>query len=180
MMARRVASVLAVLVAALAVIAYTQGTPAEGQRAGIVNFTQVDPTIACAGATETAALDGLKADGFKSIINLRLASERGANVDENRARAQALGLNYIHIPVDSSNLDPASIDRFLEAVKQPSNQPVFLHCGSASRVGPMMIVKRVLHDGWDVDAAVEEARRIGMRGEALEKFARDYIAAHKG
>lgn len=182
MMARRSVPVLAaVVVATLAVVVYTQQTrPGAQTRAGVTNFTQVDAVIACAGATETSALDGLKADGFKSIINLRLASERGANVDENRARAQALGLNYIHIPVDGSNLDPKSIDQFLEAVKQPANQPVFLHCGSASRVGAMMIAKRVLLDGWDVDKAVAEARQIGMRGDALEKFARDYIAAHKG
>lgn len=181
-MARRLAPVLAVLaVAGLAVAVYTQNPPAGSQdRPGIVNFTKVDAVIACAGATETSALDGLKADGFKSIINLRQASERGANVDENRARAQALGLNYIHIPVDMSNLDPKSIDMFLAEVKKPENQPVFLHCGSASRVGAMMIAKRVLLDGWDIDKAVEEARQIGMRGDALEKFARDYVAAHKG
>jgi uncharacterized protein (TIGR01244 family) len=181
MMVRRSAPALAVLaVAALAVVAYTQTSPGSQDRPGITNFTRVDPVIACAGATETAALDGLKAEGFKAIINLRMASERGANIDENRARAQALGLNYIHIPVDGSNLDPKSIDQFLEAVSQPANQPVFLHCGSASRVGAMMIAKRVLHDGWDIEKAVEEARQIGMRGDALEKFARDYVAANKG
>lgn len=181
-MARRlVPAVVAIVVAAVAVGVYTQQTrPGSQERPGVVNFTQVDPTIACAGATETASLDGLKADGFKSIINLRLASERGANVDENRARAEALGINYIHIPVDMSNLDPASIDRFLEEVRKPENTPVFLHCGSASRVGAMMIAKRVLIDGWDIDRAVEEARTIGMRGDALEQFARTYIASRKG
>jgi uncharacterized protein (TIGR01244 family) len=178
-MARRLALAF-VLAAPLALVVCTQAQPGAPSREGIVNFTQVDPTIACAGATETSALDGLKADGFRSIINLRVASERGANVDENRARAEALGLTYVHIPVDMSNLDPSSIDRFLEAVQRPENQPVFLHCGSASRVGAMMIAKRVLLDGWDIDAAVEEARRIGMRGDALEKFARDYIAARRG
>lgn len=182
-MARRSVPLLAVLtVAVLAVVVFTQSQsrPGTQDRPGIVNFTQVDPVIACAGATETEALDGLKADGFKSVINLRLASERGANIEANRARAEALGLKYIHIPVDGSNLDPAAFDRFLEAVKQPSNQPVFVHCGSASRVGAMMIAKRVLHDGWDVEKAVEEARQIGMRGDALEQFARDYVAANKG
>jgi uncharacterized protein (TIGR01244 family) len=178
---RLVPAIAVIVVAAVAAVVYTQQTrPGSQERPGIVNFTQVDPVIACAGATETSALDGLKADGFKSIVNLRLASERGANVDENRARAEALGLNYIHIPVDGSNLDPRSIDQFLEAVQRPENTPMYLHCGSASRVGAMMIAKRVLVDGWDVDKAVEEARMIGMRGDALEKFARDYITNHKG
>ena len=65
------------LVLALAVPAAAQVTKQE--RAGIVNFSKVDAVVACGGATDTAALDGLKADGFKAIINLRTAGEQGAN-----------------------------------------------------------------------------------------------------
>ena len=36
-----------------------------------------------------------------------------------------------------------------------------------------------LPDGWTIDKATEEAKAIGLRSEALEKFALDYIAAHK-
>ena len=61
------------------------------QRTGVTNFTKVDAVVACGGATETAALDGLKADGFKSVVNLRVATEPGANVEEGKAKAQALG-----------------------------------------------------------------------------------------
>jgi hypothetical protein len=52
-------------------------------------------------------------------------------------------------------------------------------CGSASRVGGMWLVKRVLQDGWPIDKATEEAKAIGLRSEPLEKFALDYIATHK-
>jgi hypothetical protein len=41
------------------------------------------------------------------------------------------------------------------------------------------LAKRVLQDGWTVEKATEEAKAIGLRGEPLEKFALDYIAAHK-
>ena len=56
---------------------------------------------------------------------------------------------------------------------------MFVHCGSASRVGAMWLVKRVLQDGWTVEKATEEAKLIGLRSEPLEKFALVYIAAHK-
>ena len=44
---------------------------------GVTNFTRVDATVACGGATEVATLDALKKDGFKAVINLRMANEPG-------------------------------------------------------------------------------------------------------
>ena len=165
------------LVLALAVPAFAQVTKQE--RAGIVNFSRVDAVVAPGGATDTAALDGLKADGFKSIINLRTAGEQGANLEQNAARAKELGLKYISIPFATQQLDPKVIDSFLAAIADKSNQPVFVHCGSASRVGSVWLAKRVLQDGWTIENATVEAKAIGLRGEPLEKFALDYIASHK-
>ena len=149
------------------------------EKPGIVNYTKVDAVVACGGATDTAALEGLKNDGFKAIINLRLATEQGANLEENAAKAKALGLNYISLPLNGQAPDPKVVDAFLAAVADKANQPVFIHCGSASRVGAVWMVKRVLQDGWPVEKAVEEAKMIGLRSEPLEKFARSYIEAHK-
>ena len=59
------------------------------EKPGIVNYTKVDAVVACGGATDTAALEGLKNDGFKAIINLRLATEQGANLEENAAKELA-------------------------------------------------------------------------------------------
>ena len=146
---------------------------------GISNYTQVDAVVACGGATETSALEGLKNDGFKAVINLRQASERGANIDENRARAEALGLKYIHIPFNGGAPENKTFDDFLEAIADKSNQPVYVHCASANRVGAVWLAKRVLQDGWAVDKATEEARLIGLSAAPLEKFAVQYIAAHR-
>lgn len=149
------------------------------ERPGIVNFSKVDAVVACGGATETSALEGLAKDGFKSVINLRLATENNANIEQNAARAKELGLKYIHIPFDTRQLDPSVIDKFLAAIADRSNQPAYVHCGSASRVGSVWLAKRVIQDGWTIEKATAEAKAIGLRGEPLEKFALDYIAAHK-
>lgn len=165
------------LVLALAVPAFAQVTKQE--RAGIVNFSKVDAVVACGGATETSALEGLAKDGFKSVINLRTATEQNANIEQNAARAKELGLKYIHIPFNTQQMDPKVIDQFLASIADKSNQPAYVHCGSASRVGSVWLAKRVLQDGWTVEKATEEAKAIGLRSEALEKYALDYIAAHK-
>ncbi len=163
-----------VLTVSVALVAQT-----KQERAGIVNFTKVDAVVACGGATDTTALEGLAKDGFKSVINLRQASEANANIELNAARAKELGLKYIHIPFNTQQLDPAVIDKFLAAIADKSNQPAYVHCGSASRVGSVWLAKRVLQDGWKVEKATEEAKFIGLRSEALEKFALDYIAKNK-
>ena len=170
-----------IAVTAVAVIAATAFAVAQEKmtRAGITNYTKVDAVVACGGATETSALEGLKADGFKSVVNLRLASEQGANIPENEAKAKALGLNYFHLPLSGSAPDPAVVDKFLGVVSDKSNQPVYIHCGSANRVGAVWLVKRVVQDGWPVDKATTEAKAIGLTAPGLEKFALDYIATHK-
>jgi uncharacterized protein (TIGR01244 family) len=165
------------LVLSLGAAASAQVTKQE--RAGIVNFSKVDAVVACGGATDTSALEGLKADGFKTIISLRTATEQGANLEQNAARAKELGLRYVSIPFNAQQPDPKAVDAFLGEIANTSNQPVYVHCGSASRVGSFWLVKRVLQDGWTVEKATEEAKAIGLRGEPLEKFALDYIAAHK-
>ena len=165
------------LVLSLAVPVAAQVTKQE--RAGIVNFSKVDAVVACGGATETAALEGLARDGFKAVINLRQATEANANIDQNAAKAKELGLKYIHIPFNTQQLDPKVIDNFLAAVADKSNQPAYVHCGSASRVGSVWLAKRVVQDGWTIEKATEEAKAIGLRGEPLEKFALAYIADHK-
>ena len=169
------------LIAATAMLACTTIalTAQKMERAGIVNYTKVDAVVACGGATDTSALEALKNDGFKAVINLRQASEPGANIDANAAQAKALGLNYIHLPFNGQSPDPKIVDSFLAAVADKTNQPVFIHCGSASRVGAVWMVKRVLQDGWPIDKASEEARMIGLRSAPLEEFAKKYIADHQ-
>jgi uncharacterized protein (TIGR01244 family) len=146
---------------------------------GITNYTRVDATVGCGGATAVEAFPALKREGFTTVINLREADEPGANIDESKAAAERAGLKYIHIPFDGHAPSPAVADAFLAAVKDPSNAPVYIHCAAASRVGAVWLIKRVLVDGWDVDRATAEARKIGLRSVQLEQFARDYIAAHR-
>src|SRR6187455_3308560 len=117
-------ALILVLVAAFGVAVSAQVTKQE--RAGIVNFSKVDAVVACGGATDTAALDGLKADGFKAIINLRTAGEQGANLEQNAARAKELGLKYISIPFAVAQPDPKAVDTFLGEIANKSNQPVYV------------------------------------------------------
>jgi hypothetical protein len=57
---------------------------------------------------------------------------------------------------------------------------MFIHCTAAIRVAGFWMIRRVLRDGMAVDAAVAEAKKIGLtHGPHLEEFARQYIRTHQ-
>src|SRR5262245_54010248 len=93
------------------------------QRDGIRNLARIDSTVACAGAITPAAIAAIKADGYGAIINLRLASEQGADIEGHTAAAKAVGIRYIHIPFSGTNPDPAAVDAFLSAITSPGVEP---------------------------------------------------------
>jgi len=94
---------------------------------GIRNFSKVESTVACAGAITADAIPQIKKMGYASIINLRLASEPGADVEVHTAAAKAAGIPYIHIPFSAANPDPAAVDAFLKAITAPGVAPAFIH-----------------------------------------------------
>jgi protein tyrosine phosphatase (PTP) superfamily phosphohydrolase (DUF442 family) len=94
---------------------------------GIRNFAKIETTVACAGAITPAAIPEIKNMGFASIINLRLASEEGADIDGNIAAAKAAAIPYYHIPFSSTTPDPAAVDTFLKTITAPGVQPAFIH-----------------------------------------------------
>jgi uncharacterized protein (TIGR01244 family) len=152
--------------------------PAKASLPGAMNVTRVDAVVMCGGATTDEAFPTLRKEGFVSVINLRQPDEPGVNVPASRAAAEAAGLRYVHVPVRGSAPEPSSVDAFLLAVQDRSNQPMYIHCGTANRVGAMWLIKRVLVDGWDVSRATEEANAIGLTSANLRQFALDYIATH--
>ena len=94
---------------------------------GIRNFAKVESTVACAGAITPDAVPEIKKMGYASIINLRLATEQGADIDANIAAAKAAELPYYHIPFSTAAPDPAAVDTFLKTITAPGVEPAFIH-----------------------------------------------------
>jgi uncharacterized protein (TIGR01244 family) len=146
---------------------------------GISNFAQVETTVACAGAVSPSAVAGIKKMGFASIINLRLDSEKGADIEAEAAAAKDAGITFVHLPLNGAMPDPAVADRFLKVITEPGTQPAFIHCASGNRAAAMWMIKRVLIDKWENDRALEEASQLGTMSPVMKAFALDYIQAHK-
>src|ERR1700730_3123804 len=144
----------------------------------IRNFLRVNDQFCTEGQPRVEQLAKLKADGVKTIINLRPPGEHRAAEEE--AVAKELGLRYFNIPVVFADPKDEQVDEFLKITDDPENRPAFIHCAGAIRVGAFWMIRRVLKDGWSTEAAEEEAKKIGLRESPhLNEFARHYIEQHR-
>ena len=143
----------------------------------IRKFLQVTPDF-CTGAQprpEHFAL--LKSRGVKTVLNLRTPGEHRA--DEEQAAVEAAGMTYVNIPVNYRNPTDADVDAFLKVTDDQAKRPMFVHCTAAIRVGAFWLIRRVARDGISWEAALAEARKVGLvEAPHLEEFAKAYLASH--
>jgi uncharacterized protein (TIGR01244 family) len=169
-------SVLLVLLAFTAVSVSAQQVVKKDIN-GISTFAQLESTIACGGSTRPEAIREIRNMGFKSVINLRLATEEGAMVEEEGVAVRAAGMNYVHLPFNAQSPDPQLIDNFIAAVTKPANTPAYVHCAAGGRAAALWMIKRVKADGWTVDRALVEANALGLN-DRFRPFAMNYLATH--
>lgn len=173
------------IAAALLATAGMAAAPARAQDVttpavdGITNFHRLETTVACAGATKAQAVPEIKKMGFASIINLRQASEPGADLEAEAAAAKAADIRYYNVPFNGAAPDPAAADKFLDAITAKGSEPAFIHCAGGGRAATMWFIKRLVVDHWDVERAAKEAAALGMTNPALKQFAIDYAQTHK-
>jgi len=155
-------------------------------RPGLTNFTRIDGSSGFAGesagfggATEPSAMAALKNEGFATIINLRLANERGADIEADRAAAEQAGLNFVHLPFSSQTAGPEVVDNFLATVTNPDNQPVYIYCASGTRAVALWMTGRVLVDEWDIETARQEAGNIAAMPERAAALAETIIVSRQ-
>ena len=143
----------------------------------IRNFLQVTPEFCTGGQPRLEHMQKLRADGVKAVLNLRQPSEHRA--DDERAAAEKAGLKYFNIPVEFGNPRDEQVDEFLRLTDDPANRPMFIHCTAAIRVGAFWMIRRIVRDSFTWEAALEEARRVGLaQSPHLEEFARKYVETH--
>jgi uncharacterized protein (TIGR01244 family) len=132
--------------------------------------------VATAGQPRADHFRRLADAGYKVVIDLRHPDEpRG--FDEAAAVREA-GLRYENIPVTPPKLGDAEFDRFRTVLRDPANRPALVHCGSANRVGALLIPYFVLDEGRATDEALRLAQQVGLRSQELADVALRYTRSH--
>ena len=107
------------------------GTEADPE--SIYNWHRLDERLTTSGQPTEAQLADIHALGIGHVVNLGLHTHEMALPDE-AASAAALGMTYIHIPVDFQNPTEADFTRFCDVMDELKDWPVHVHCIANYRV----------------------------------------------
>ncbi|HWF86366.1 MAG TPA: sulfur transferase domain-containing protein [Vicinamibacterales bacterium] len=177
-MSLRLALLAVPVIAAVTVAAGAQSRVTKEAVPGVTNFTRLETTVACGGVITPSAVAELEQRGFKSIFDLQLPDEKGADVNGEAAAAKAAGITFVHVPFTPARPDNASVDKFVQEISKPANEPAFIHCAGGNRAAGFWMIKRVLVDKWDIPRAQAEAESLGLSSSQMKQFAVAYIQAH--
>ena len=117
---------------------------------GIKNWRRLDDRVTTSGQPSEAELAVLACMGVGTVINLGLHSHERALADE-AATVTALGMRYVHIPVDFANPTEEDFQVFADAMKAAEGQSVHVHCILNARVSAFVF--RYVRDVCGSDSA---------------------------
>ena len=145
-----------------------------------MNLRQLTKGLAIAGQPTPEEIATLKAQGFRTIVNVRTHADDGYLPEEERL-VESSGLNYAEIPVSPNLLDDLAVQRFSQALDSEDAQPAIVHCGSGGRAGLMVLLHLAVHHGWSLQEALEEGARMNVAPSATSPyraFFESYIQHH--
>lgn len=137
---------------------------------GLTNFAQVSGTLYRGAQPTKEGFAELKKMGIKTIVNLR-------SWHSDTDMLKGLGLQYISIPSEASDIEENNVLIFLKVVTNPANQPFFVHCQHGSdRTGTMIAVYRIFIHGWSKEDAIKELANFGMHTiyQNIPKYLNDF------
>jgi uncharacterized protein (TIGR01244 family) len=120
----------------------------------IYNWRRLDDRITTSGQPSEAELAALRDLGVAHVVNLGLHSHEQALPDE-AASVAALGMRYVHIPVDFQAPAEADFDAFRAAMAAAGDDAVHVHCIMNMRVSAFLY--RYQRDVLGRDDAVSRA-----------------------
>ncbi len=116
----------------------------------IYHWRRLDERVTTSGQPTEAELATIAALGVRCVINLALHSHEKALPDE-AASVAALGMTYVHIPVDFQHPTAQDFAAFVAAMQAVPAAPVHVHCIANYRVSAFLY--RYRRDVLGVDPA---------------------------
>jgi uncharacterized protein (TIGR01244 family) len=127
-------------------------------------FVRVGDDMFVAGQPTERALRDLRAKGVTTIVNLRMPQEMTRVGFDEAALARALGMRYVHIPMNGSPENPygpKALDAFAAAMASADGK-VLLHCTIAWRASHLWAAYLIRDRKVPVAAAISHARQINL------------------
>jgi protein tyrosine phosphatase (PTP) superfamily phosphohydrolase (DUF442 family) len=141
----------------------------------IKSHRAIGPRLGTAGQPTPSQFAAVRAAGFEAVINLAVPTSQNALADEGSIVA-ALGMSYVHIPVDFKAPTSQDFDTFCHMMRAFGERPIFVHCALNMRVSAFVFLYRVLREGVAPAAAEPDLRAIWKPDAVWSRFIQDQLA----
>lgn len=93
----------------------------------IINYIKVNENLATSGQPTKEQFEIIANEGYTTIINLAVCSCE-VSIEKEDEVVSALGMNYIHIPVDFDNPTVNYLKDFIQILIALNKSKVWVHC----------------------------------------------------
>ena len=114
----------------------------------IGNYFEYSPLLSSGAQPSIEQLESLKKDGFDVVVNISPSSARNALSNEAQI-VETLKMDYVHFPVDCSNLRPIHFNTFKGIMNGLNHKKAFVHCGGNIKSSNLLHMYHVIEQGFD-------------------------------
>jgi uncharacterized protein (TIGR01244 family) len=119
----------------------------------IYNYQFLNENLSSSGMPTEEQMKAVAEAGTQVVINLAPATVRDALPNED-SLVEALGMKYVHIPVDWNNPTQQNLDDFFTAMDEHKAEKVLVHCQANYRASSFVMLYRILRLGWKKEDAI--------------------------
>jgi len=136
----------------------------------IYNYRQAAPELATSGQPREDQLGAIAAAGYDTIINLALHDDPRYSLKDEASSVRALGMDYVHIPVQFSEPTAHDLELFFDAMDRVKGRRVWIHCAANMRVTAFLGLYRLLRERLPEDRAFSLMRDVWQPNEVWSAF----------
>lgn len=126
---------------------------------------KITPKISIAGQPTEEDLQGLKADGYTAVVNLRPPGEpeQPLSPDEEGQKLRDLGLKYLHHGIVGNRpLAEQGIESVLKFLDDHADERVLVHCRRGGRAVALVLIQQARAQGWSAAETLEKGQAMGL------------------
>ncbi|MBE9206624.1 hypothetical protein IQ244_08860 [Nostoc sp. LEGE 06077] len=126
----------------------------------MITVRKINDELAIAGQITLDQLQQLADSGYKSILNLR-SPEETSSLDNEQAKVELLGLQYINFPTNLCEINHQSALDIFQVINR-SSKPTLIHCDDSIRSATIVLLYIATKQGIDFEKALQHTINLGL------------------
>jgi uncharacterized protein (TIGR01244 family) len=131
-----------------------------------MDIIKLSPQLAFSDQPSVRALHSLNKFGFRTLVNVRLATEQ-PTLEESAARRA--GLRYVHLPIAQPEWSVHHFQLLDAALRRRHALPALVHSGEGARAGVLALTWHAMKSGWSVEELMSTGGQLGLSIPAAAK-----------